>query len=282
MIENFLKELTNKLDLINILKKINEVTKLLSDKLDILQKRFETLSKQQGPQGIQGPPGESIVGPPGPDGKPGADVHKEEVVKAVLDLIPLPKDGEDGKTPEIDYALIIREVSKKVPKPKDGKDAIIDYTRVIADVLKKVPKPKDGKDGKSIVGPAGKEGLDGSPDTADQIRDKLELLNKGSKLSIQAIEDLPELLKNFIRVGSTSANRQAQYINFVDDETPDGIKNSSNTKFTLAHTPVAGSLKVYRNGARQRVTEDYTFSAQTITFTAAPDSDEIILVDYRY
>lgn len=69
---------------------------------------------------------------------------------------------------------------------------------------------------------------------------------------------------------------------FIDDETPSGTKNGSNTQFYLSKAPINGSLKLYRGGARQRVTEDYTLVGKLITFTVAPESTEILLADYRY
>ncbi len=83
-------------------------------------------------------------------------------------------------------------------------------------------------------------------------------------------------------IGGGGRNSTGSSINFKDDETPTGIINGVNTTFTLSQTPLAGSLKVYRGGARQKVTEDYTLSATTITFILAPQVGEIILCDYRY
>lgn len=78
---------------------------------------------------------------------------------------------------------------------------------------------KDGKDGemgpkgekgdKGDVGPMGPPGLpgingkDGSPDFADDIRNKLELLPDGEKLSQNAIEGLPQALS-----GIEAANKR--------------------------------------------------------------------------
>jgi len=69
---------------------------------------------------------------------------------------------------------------------------------------------------------------------------------------------------------------------FVDDETPTGTVNGVNTVFILANMPnPPSSVKVFVNGARMRITEDYTLSGKTITFVTAPPSGSIILVDYR-
>jgi|SRR3990167_1386845 len=68
---------------------------------------------------------------------------------------------------------------------------------------------------------------------------------------------------------------------FVHDETPTGAVNGSNTSFTTASTPVAGTLIVYEGGVRKLLTTDFTLSASTITMTYAPPSGSYIRVDYR-
>ena len=68
---------------------------------------------------------------------------------------------------------------------------------------------------------------------------------------------------------------------FVEGETPSGSVNDSNVTFTLANTPTVGSVKVYQNGIRLKVTTDYTISGATITFITAPTTGDIILCDYR-
>ena len=119
--------------------------------------------------------------------------------------------------------------------------------------------------------------------TPENLRDSLESLPEGKKTSIQAIQDLPKLLQELSEKSSrVTGGLISKRIRFVDDETPTGTINAVNTVFTLSRAPETGSLKVYRGGARQRVTEDYTFSGKTITFTVAPVSGEILLVDFRY
>lgn len=57
----------------------------------------------------------------------------------------------------------------------------------------------------------------------------------------------------------------------IDNETPSGTINSSNTVFTLAETPnPAGSLQLFYNGLFQVQGVDYTLSTNTITYTTAP------------
>mgnify|MGYP001463521441 CR=1 FL=1 len=129
--------------------------------------------------------------------------------------------------------------------------------------------------------------------TAYQIRDKLESIdNETEKLRIEAVHKLREELDNLWeelkkKGGRTmfggGFNYSAMDLHIVDDETPTGTINSSNTVFTIKKAPnPVSSLKVYLNGARQRVSEDYTFSGTTITFTIAPPTGSILLVDYRH
>lgn len=70
----------------------------------------------------------------------------------------------------------------------------------------------------------------------------------------------------------------------VVGETPSGVINGVNDTFTLANTPKAGTVVLYRNGLRQQagVAENYTISGDTITFVAGqePQTGEWIIADY--
>jgi len=68
----------------------------------------------------------------------------------------------------------------------------------------------------------------------------------------------------------------------VHDETPTGAVNSSNTSFTTANAPKAGTLIVYEGGVRKLLTIDFSLSGSTITMTYAPPSGSYLRVDYRY
>jgi hypothetical protein len=71
---------------------------------------------------------------------------------------------------------------------------------------------------------------------------------------------------------------------FVDDETPAGVIDGANAVFTLAKIPAPGSVKLYRNGIRQKVSAgDYTINelTGTITFLTPPTPDDAITADYR-
>ncbi len=82
---------------------------------------------------------------------------------------------------------------------------------------------------------------------------------------------------------ATVASDIVKDADIVTREVPGGAINSSNTAFTLANTPVAGSEQVYLNGQLQQSGggNDYTISGTAITYLAAPDTGSVLLVTYR-
>lgn len=68
-------------------------------------------------------------------------------------------------------------------------------------------------------------------------------------------------------------------------EVPTGLINSSNTSYTLSQTPTSvASVVVYLNGLAQiqGSGKDYTISGTTITFVAAPETAQNLIVNYQY
>lgn len=165
-----------------------------------------------------------------------------------------------------EHEAMIASMDKKMKEVKDGKDA--DEIRIIKDVLDQIKLPEYKE---TVL------------DNPEQLRDKLESLRGNNKLSIQSVQDLAEKLEELgnkvVVKGQAYGSIRTRYI---DDETPSGAINGVNTEFIITKLPQTGSLKVYVNGSRMRVTEDYTFSGKTITFLIAPPSGSIILVDFRY
>lgn len=161
---------------------------------------------------------------------------------------------------------VIRKSIPEIPESFDPTD----IQNRIAEVESKIPKIPDEL-------------------TAYQVRDKLETIdNESEKLRIEAIQNLREELDELKKKSGSRSffgggfNYSSMSLHLIDDETPSGTINSSNTIFTLANLPnPASSVKVYLNGVRQRVTEDYTLSGATITFVSAPPTGSILLVDYR-
>lgn len=70
---------------------------------------------------------------------------------------------------------------------------------------------------------------------------------------------------------------------WVTRETPTGTVNGSNTDFTMAATPLSNTDCIYLNGVLQNAggANDYTLSGAVITFNTAPESGDVILVNYN-
>ena len=70
---------------------------------------------------------------------------------------------------------------------------------------------------------------------------------------------------------------------WVTRETPTGTVNGSNTDFTMAATPLSNTDCIYLNGIIQNTggANDYTLSGAIITFNTAPESGDVILVNYN-
>lgn len=81
---------------------------------------------------------------------------------------------------------------------------------------------------------------------------------------------------------ATNGTDYVNNANFVIRETPSGSVNSSNTTFTLANTPTAGTEQVYLNGMLQEpgAGNDYTISGGTITYLTAPVTGDKLRVSY--
>jgi uncharacterized protein YajQ (UPF0234 family) len=168
------------------------------------------------------------------------------------------------------YDIIKEELNRRASEIKDGKDADVD--EVVDIVLSKIELPEI----KGI-----EEDL---PKMGNPIRDALELLQGDDRLSADAISGLEKMIKKLApktqAVGGV--NYGALNIHFADDEAPTGLINGTNKEFKISLAPSpASSLKVFMNGQRMKLTEDYTFSGNTITFVNAPLTGSIITCDYR-
>jgi hypothetical protein len=64
-------------------------------------------------------------------------------------------------------------------------------------------------------------------------------------------------------------------------ETPTGTVDGVNDDFTAANTFKSGTLRVFLNGSRMKITEDYTESGAVVTFVIPPEVDSNILFDYE-
>lgn len=89
--------------------------------------------------------------------------------------------------------------------------------------------------------------------------------------------------KDYVLTVDTPASVSSPTGTEVPNETPAGVVNGSNATFTLVSAPIAGSLKLYKNGVRQTNPTDFTISGLTITFAGGnvPQTGDILLADYR-
>jgi hypothetical protein len=72
----------------------------------------------------------------------------------------------------------------------------------------------------------------------------------------------------------------------VFSELPTGTIDGVNAAFVLANTPLSNTLRLYKNGIRQKAGSgnDYTLATATITFEAGnlPQTGDNLLADYSY
>ena len=174
---------------------------------------------------------------------------------------------------------------------------------------------------KGYQGDAGEKGKDGSPDTPEQIIAKIHKAKVFIKPTmIEGFADMQNDIattkkrtQSFSNIGGpTQLNiknagavvGRVETVNFtgatitpvgdgrevniaisgggttwITDEVPSG----SGTSFTIAHTPVAGTFKLYRGGAKQQGGGgDFTLIGTALTLNTALVASEILLCDYGY
>lgn len=87
-----------------------------------------------------------------------------------------------------------------------------------------------------------------------------------------------------VRVDGTSGPCGSNAPSFVDGDIPSGIVDGANPSFSISAAPdPVASLEVYRNGLRQKLGLDYTFSGLTMQFVAeaVPQPGDTLLASYR-
>lgn len=185
--------------------------------------------------------------------------------------------------------------------------ALKDQEQTMAFMRDKARGLKNGVDGID-----GEPGVNGSPDKPEQIRNKLETLIGDERLDASAIKNLEKFIRDNPRIAGVLtatalysladvniagivAGQSIQWdgIGWIpytpagssgtpvwgEDLTPQG----PGTSFTLAHTPIAGTVRLFRGGAYQSVARgDYTITGNTITLSPTLQTGEVLVVDYSY
>ena len=137
-------------------------------------------------------------------------------------------------------------------------------------------QPKDGESGED--GKDGKDGKDGSPDTSEQVRDKLESIEgEDNKLEINAIGHLEEELKKLRKqisdistrpiIGGVASRDIVRSMDISDQL--DGVKKTFQTS---AMYRVIAVLMSSTPAAAPRENIDFTWSDTSLTFTAQVDA----------
>lgn len=127
---------------------------------------------------------------------------------------------------------------------------------------------KPGPKGEPGIGVPGLPGKDGSPDTGEQIVQKLNELPIEPRYQIDAkhIKNLPK--------GQESVALHRGGVKLVWNTVLEGTVNGSNTDFTIPASqplPKSGLLVIEARGViKSADNSDLTISGRTITFTSAP------------
>jgi len=166
----------------------------------------------------------------------------------------------------------LTEIDNKIASIRDGKDAdeVIVAEKAsnlaITAILDKVVAKDDLNEEISKAGNLIADTISGLLEIEDikDLRKELDELKKikGSRM--------------FGGGGGFSLMAMTQY---MITETP--TDSGDHLTFTINHTPVSGTLKLYRSRARQNLTEDYTISNKTIVLSVALDpTSESLICDY--
>lgn len=123
----------------------------------------------------------------------------------------------------------------------------------------------------------------------NKLKDGSELLKRDGSVVATGDFDLnSNQLKNVgAPVDANDAVRKADLDaavagSIINREIPSGTMNGTNTQFTLLNQPNLGTEQVFLNGAllNSGANSDYVVDGSTITFTLAPQSGDVILVNY--
>ena len=103
-----------------------------------------------------------------------------------------------------------------------------------------------------------------------------------SAVGLGNVDNTSDSNKPISTATQTALDAKLTTANYVVRETPSGTVNGTNTSFTLAHTPAAGTESVFLNGILQEpgTGNDYTISTNSITFLFTPVVGDKIRVSY--
>ena len=242
------------------------------DKGDALT--FEVLSPEQKKE-LTGPKGDtptneqliSLIDPLIPEPIPGKTPTKEEITALIEPLIPSKEElrGVPGEAPTREYiSTLIKEQFPVEEDPKKEAErlaqALNEMGTIDYDKLKNLPN----LDVFRRPNIASKDYA-----TRDLTDVSMQGIVAGQLLQWDGTRFIPYTI-------SSASSTQ------VFGEVPGGAVPG--TVFTIANTPVVGTVRIYRGGAYQQAGagKDYTIASSTITLAATLSVGEVLQADYNY
>lgn len=237
------------------------------------------------------------------------NISEEDFVKAFEAVMKVVKDIQKTNLAEFEGMHKALEILTK--KVKDEKDTdVSDIKRQIKDAI--FVALREQEIGMNFIRDKvrnlkqAKPGKDGSPDTPEAVRDKLEKLTGDERLDASAIRNLPEFTKEVSRgvltasalysladvdvagiaVGQSIKWDGIRWIPFTPvsgsgTSVYNEVVAGNNNTFTLAHAPIAGTERIFANGQRLTPTVDYTVASSVITTVLAWSTGQIT-ADYNF
>lgn len=205
----------------------------------------------------------------------------ESFLAYVLNFIKESKDGFDGISKEnlkriqegVDYineikSSILEGVDSRVQgsemKMNEACDKVMKMCEEVA-----THKPENGKDG--MPGKDGENGKDGSPDTPEEIRNKLESLEGDDRLDKSAIRGLEEALKTLEAVPAPKSVGGSGKTRVLVKDISASLDGATKSFFVGNHLGIIG---VYGSSSPFifRPVIDYNETGKNIVFTDAVEA----------
>ncbi len=134
-------------------------------------------------------------------------------------------------------------------------------------------------------------------DSATSLYDAISDMDTGVQSALDAKLDDSQLIDDDTMASATAttvassesvkayvdSQISSETVGFVDAEEPTGAIDGANTTYTVAGTPIVGSVKLMFNGQvlREGATNDFTIAGSTITTLFTPETGDQLWVDYR-
>lgn len=164
-------------------------------------------------------------------------------------------------------------IDAKIASMKNGADGRTPTPEALVALMRPlIPPPRKGDDGKTFP--------------VEQAKIIIaQLFNEAKKEFGQKFQQTAERSMAVARKGKLGFSGQSVIVpRPISNIIPTGSINGINADFILPKTPAKNGERVFLNGVRMRSgsTNDYTIASRTITFSTAPLTNDIILVDIDF